>query len=114
MVTHFSLTLSDKIWADKSAENFSCCRKFCPQNVKRSNWIQRINAENKFWHGAENFVHPKFLFAEIFSDKVCQEVNHWKKIRKPEKKSKKNLKSSWKNQKELKIKNLEKIEVGKI
>ena len=38
--------LSDKISVDKSAENFPCCRKFCPLNVKRSNQIQRINAEN--------------------------------------------------------------------
>ena len=39
-------TLSDKISADKDSKNFPCYRKFCPLNVKRSNYIQRINIKS--------------------------------------------------------------------
>ena len=30
IANHFGYTLSDKISADKTAENLTCCRKFCP------------------------------------------------------------------------------------
>ena len=47
-------TLSDKISADKSAENLAYCRKFCPPK----NFVGR------------KFCPPKILSAEILSDKV--------------------------------------------
>ena len=31
--TSMAFTLSDKISADESAENLSCCRKFCPPKI---------------------------------------------------------------------------------
>ena len=47
-------TLSDKISADKSAENLAYCRKFCPPK----NFVGR------------KFCPPKILSAEILSYKV--------------------------------------------
>ena len=72
-------TLSDKISADKSAENMACCRKFCPpKNFVRRKFCPpklcpfhlkltfRRTKLPKFRVGAENFVRRKVLSAENF------------------------------------------------
>ena len=59
-------TLSDKISADKTAENVTCCRKLCPP---------KIFVHRKFL-STENYVHRKFLPTENFGQVVAFSFVH--------------------------------------